>query len=84
MRETVRLFEILRCEEEGHAAVAVERFDVSPDRVPPDRVEPGRGLVEEDDFRIVDERGREVEPPLHAAGVCLDETVGRIIELDYL
>ena len=56
--------------------------DVAPDRVAADRVEAGRRLVEEDDARAVDERGREVEAALHAAGVGLHAAVGGVLEVD--
>ena len=57
------------------------RLDLLPDRLAADRVEPGRRLVEEQDLGLVDERGGEVEPPLHPARVALDATVGGFLQL---
>ena len=53
-----------------------------PDREPARRVEPGRRLVEEQHLGPVHERGREVQPALHAARVGLDAAVRRVLELD--
>ena len=58
------------------------RVDLGPERVAALRVEPGRRLVEEEDPRPVDERQREVEAPLHPAGVGLHLAVGRAREAD--
>ena len=43
---------------------------------------PGRRLVEEQDARLVHERQRQVEPPLHPARVAADLAVGRLGEPD--
>ena len=45
-------------------------------------IEAGRRLVEEQHLGLVHERGGEVEPALHAAGVALDAAVGGVLELD--
>ena len=47
-------------------------------------VEPGGGLIEEEDSRPADEAGSQVEAPLHAAGIALGRTVGRIDEVESL
>jgi hypothetical protein len=46
------------------------------------RVETGRRLVEEDEPGPGDEHHREIQPPLHAAGVGLRPPVGRLDEVD--
>ena len=48
------------------------------------RVEPGRGLVEEQHRRAVDERGGEVEAPAHPTREGPHEAVGRLDELEAL
>ena len=48
------------------------------------RVEPGGRLVQEQDPRTVDEREREVEPPLHPARVAADLAVRGPVEPDAL
>ena len=60
------------------------RADLLPERRAALRIETGRRLVEEEDARPVDEREREVEPPLHPAGVAADLAVGRLGEADAL
>ena len=79
--ELVGLLEVLGREEHRRAAL-VDPPHLVPDREPARRVEPGRGLVEEQHLGLVDERRGEVEPPLHPARVALDAAVGRVLELD--
>ena len=76
--EHVRLLEVLRRQEDGDAVLAREPRDLVPERRAALRVEAGRRLVEEEDARPVDEREREVEPPLHAARVAAHLAVGRL------
>ena len=64
--EDVGLLEILGGQENGHSLVVGEARDLLPQRGPALRVEPGRGLVEEQDPGRVDERQGQVEPALHA------------------
>ena len=82
--EDVGLLEVLRGEEHGHAVVGGEARDLLPQRRAALDVEAGRRLVEEQDPRVVDEREREVEPPLHAARVAADAAVGGVAEPDAL
>jgi hypothetical protein len=79
--ELVGLLEVLGGEENGRA-VAVERLDLAPDRLPAHRIEAGRRLVEEQHARLVDERRGEVEPAPHPARVRTDPTVGGRDEVD--
>ena len=58
---------VLPCDEELAQAV--------PDEMPRLRVEAGGRLVEDQELGIVDERAREREPPLHAAGERADRRV---------
>ena len=48
------------------------------------RVEAGRRLVQEEELRVADEREREVEPPLLAAGERLHAGVALLLEPDEL
>ena len=68
--EAVGLLEVLRGQQHGRA-LGHARLDRLPHAEPAARVEARRRLVEEDHRRAVDERGGEVEPPPHAAGVGL-------------
>ena len=67
--EHVGLFQVLRGEEDRDAVLLREPSDLGPERRAGLRVEAGRGLVQEEDARPVDEREREVEPALHPARV---------------
>ena len=82
--EDVGLLEVLGREEHRDAVLAGEARHLVPERRAALRVEAGRRLVEEEDARPVDEREREVEPPLHAARVAADLAVGRLGEADAL
>ena len=84
VREHVRLFEVLRGEEDGDAVLLRETPDLGPERGAGLRVEPGRRLVEEEDARAVDEREREVEAPLHPARVRAHLALGRGLQADAL
>ncbi len=68
--EPVGLVEVLRRQQHGGAGrdAALDRL---PEREPAARVEPGGRLVEEQHRRAEHERGGEVEPAAHAAGVRL-------------
>ena len=47
-------------------------------------VEPGGGLVEEEDLRDVDQSGGQVEPALHAARVGADATIDGVTDVDQI
>ena len=79
--EAVGLFEVLRREQHGRA-VGDELLDHAPEVGATRGVEAGRGLVEEEHRRPVHERGREVEPAAHPAGVGLAGPVGRVGEVE--
>ena len=64
VREPIRLLEVLRGQEYSRA-LAVEFLDLLPDGLPANGVEPSGRLVEEQDPRLVDERGGEVEATAH-------------------
>ena len=76
--EHVRLLEVLRGEEDGHAVLPGQARDLLPQVRAALRVEPRGGLVEEQDARRVHERERQVEPALHAARVAAHAAVGRV------
>ena len=82
VRELVRLLEVLRREEDGHAELGVERAHLFPHRGPADRIEAGRRLVEEQHLGVVHECGGQIEPALHAAAVGGDEPVERVADVD--
>ena len=70
--EDVGLLEVLRREEDGHAVLARQALDLAPQRAAALRVQAGRRLVEEQHARAVQQREREVQAALHAAGVAAD------------
>ena len=80
--QDIRLFEVLRRQEDRDAVLVGEATDLLPKRGPALGIEPGRRLVEEEQARVVDEREREIETPLHAARVRPHLPVGRFGEAD--
>src|ERR687893_63897 len=74
--QLVGLVEVLRGQQHG-GALGDHAPDDLPDLVPAARVEPGRGLVEEDQFGGDDQARRDVDAPAHPAGVLLHLPVGR-------
>jgi hypothetical protein len=66
--ELVGLLEVLRGEEDGGPA-GHQLADELPHGAAAARVQAGGGLVQEDDPRVADQGHRQVEPPLHPAGV---------------
>jgi hypothetical protein len=82
--ERVRLLEVLGGQEHRHALVVGEARDLIPERRAALHVEAGRGLVEKQDARGVDERQREVEPPPHPARVAANLALRGIREADAL
>ena len=75
MAQALRLLHEVRREEQ-RLALRGESPQPLPDEVPRLRVEAGGRLVHDHELRIVDERAREREAPLHAAGERLDARVG--------
>ena len=61
-----------------------ELADDLPHRAAAARVQAGGRLVEEDDPRVADQRHREVEPALHAAGVGRDRLLRRLDQVEPL
>ena len=81
--EAVGLLEVLRGQQHGRARRRA-RLDRLPHAQPRAGVEARGGLVEEQHRRPVDERGGQVEPPAHAAGVGLGGPLGRLGQLEAL
>ena len=63
---------------------ATRRLDRLPQREPAARVQAGRRLVEEQHRRAEDQRGRQVEPAAHAAGVGLGGPLRGLGQLEAL
>ena len=61
-----------------------ERSDRVPELDPAARVEPGRGLVEEQQSWLSDQAGAEVEPPAHASRIGAHEPFGGLDEIELL
>jgi hypothetical protein len=81
--EAVGLVEVLGGEQHRGAGQHA-RLDRLPHADAGARVEPGSRLVQEQHRRAGDERGREVEPPAHAARVRLGRALGGVGELEAL
>src|SRR5207248_4692179 len=79
--ERLRLVEIVGREEQRLAEL-LQPPDRGPGGSPRGRVEAGRGLVEEDQLGVTDEREREVEPAALAARELLRELVLLAVEPD--
>ncbi len=78
--QLLRLVHVVRGEDERDAAL-LEVEQAVPDDVPCLRVEPGGGLVEYQDVRVVDEAPGDREAALHAAGQRLYLVIGPLGEL---
>ena len=83
IRELVRLLQILRRQHERRS-LADELAHDRPDLVAAARVEPGGGLVEEEDPRPRQQARCEVEPAAHPAGVGARGAVGGVGEVEAL
>ena len=83
VRERVGLVEVVRRQEDGGPALT-ERADLVPHARSSLRVEPRRGLVEEEHARAMDDPEADIEAALHAAGVRRDGAVGGGAELEHL
>ena len=83
VREAVGLLQVLRGEQQRRAA-RDQLLDDLPQQLPVARVEAGGRLVHEHHRRRDDQRGRQVEPAAHAAGVGLRGAVGGVGEVEPL
>jgi hypothetical protein len=81
--QALGLVEVLRGQQDGRA-LGDEALDRLPQADAAARIQPGRRLVEEQHRRVRDQRGREVEPAAHAAGVGLGHALGCVGELEAL
>jgi hypothetical protein len=79
--ELVGLVEVLRGQEDGDAA-GREVADAVPHLPAAARVEPGRGLVEEDHPRRPGQRHRQVEAAAHPTRVRRDRARGRVGQVE--
>ena len=80
--DRVGLLEVVRGEHDRGAELAVEPPHLLLEVDPVLRVEPGRGLVEEHERRLVDEPDRDVEPAPLAAGERRDRAAGVLGEVE--
>src|SRR2546422_7665772 len=81
LAELVRLFHVLGRQEDRHVLLRVKATQILPHRDPRLRVEAGRGLVQEQDSRVVHEAGTQVEPPPHPARVRVGPAVRGVLQL---
>jgi hypothetical protein len=82
--ELVRLVHVVGGQEHGEVLRFLDAPEHLPDGGARHRIEPGRGLVEEEDARFVHEAAGDLHPPAHAAREGLDRLVGPGRELDGL
>ena len=81
VRQTVRLVQVLGCQQHGRA-VCDQSFDRLPQAQPAPRVETCSGLVEEQHRRLGHQSIRKVEAAPHAARICLDGPIGRLVQVE--
>jgi len=79
--ETLGFFHVMRRVEE-RLATCLELLEVLENRVSALRIDADRRLVEEQDVWIVQQAGREIEPPFHAATVRFHFVANAISEAD--
>ena len=79
--ELVRLLQVLRGQEDRHAA-GDEVADDLPHGVAAARVQAGGRFVEEDDARVTDQGHRQIETPPHPAGVGGERFLGRVDQIE--
>ena len=77
--EVLRLVHVVRGEQD-RLAERPEALNELPGAPPCRRVEPGGGLVEEDELRVAGDPERQVEPPSLAAGERPDPGVALLLE----
>ncbi len=77
----LRFFELVGGEQDRLAAVA-EVPDVAPDRRAGMHVDPERGLIQDDDLGVVQQRAGNRQPPFHAAGEGLHPGVRAVGQAD--
>ena len=80
--EPVGLLQVVRGEQDGQPLVGGEPPDLVPHGRARLRVQAGGRLVEEQHLRPVDQAERDVQPPLHAAGVGADQPAGRVGQVE--
>src|SRR5581483_3935344 len=83
VRELIRLFEVLR-RQQDRRALAAQVADDLPDLVAAAGIETCGRLVEEQHTRLGEQAGGEVEPPPHPTRVGLRGSVGGVDELESL
>src|SRR3989442_7559351 len=69
---------------EDRATFSLERLDHTADLGHPPRIQSGGGLIEDEEFRLVQERLRNREALLHPLRKFLDPVVRPIGQLDFL
>jgi hypothetical protein len=75
-KSLVRLFEVLRGQEDRDPVLAREPAHFGPQRAAALGIQARRRLVEKQNARPVHQRECEVQPPLHPAGVAANPPVG--------
>ncbi len=83
VREEVGLLHIVRGQKDG-PPLALELQDELAEVPRGLRVEAGRGLIEDEHLRVVQEGAGEGDAPLHAGGIFLDRLVGPLGQLEPL
>ena len=79
--EALGFFHVMR-RVDDRAAFAMQRLDALEDLVARLRIDADGRLVEQQQFGIVQDRGGQIEPPLHAAGIAAGAIALAIGEAD--
>ena len=81
VRQGIGLLEILSGEKHRHPQLGVQPAHLVPHLRPADRIEAGGGLVQEENFGPVYQRGGQVEAASHAAAVGLDTGIHGVADI---
>ena len=81
--EALRLFQIVRGQDDG-GALLVDLAQELPHRAADFDVHAGRGLVQDQQPRLVHQRARDHQPPLHAAGQRARHALALVPQLQLL
>jgi hypothetical protein len=81
LAEVLDHIELVRRKEDGSARICSIAQDLR-NRVGTHRVEPGKGLVEDQQLGVVDERSSQLSPLLIAVGEMLDAIVKSIVKAE--
>ncbi len=80
--KSICFLKIVGSEQDGQLALLPQPDQVAPQGRPRFGVQAGRRLIQKQDRWFVNQTHRNIEPALHAAGVGVHQTVGRLGQPD--